>query len=762
MNCAIARSSRASGPHITANRDLASREARSMSSRPRSPPTSSWAFGLKSNRRGVPQRRTSTFSSSLLPGGTDGSGRFGTWTSSASMASSTAFTSASSALMRSPTSRICACSAPASWPALRARPMASEAVLRWALRSSASLMRRRRSTSLARISGMSWAPPFWASARCTSSGRSRISRRSSTALRCFGGGGGLGLDASDRADLVVGVEVDDAHAHRVAALRRDVVRVDADDLALGRDHENVVTASNLQHADHGAVATAGLDVDDALARAALQAVLVERRALAVAALGDREDLRALLHDVGRDDLVTLVHVDAAHACRAAAHRSHLVLGKPDGHAELGRDRHLAIAIGAASGDHRVAVLEADGLDAARPWMRVRLELGLLHLALLRAEEDKGAGAEVPHGHAGGDGFALAQRQQIDHRFALRLASALGNLVHLEPVDLAEGGEEQEVGVRGSDEEIFDDVLFLRLHARHALAPATLATIGLDVRAPDVAGARDGDDHLLVGEEAVAGELGRFGQDLGAARIAVLLFDLEQLVLDDVHQLGVRGEDALELLDRLEDLFVLLDDLLPFQRGQTAQLHVEDGLGLDFAELQPPHQRLAGGVGVGGLADDADDDVELLDRLAEAGQDVRALFRPRELVARAPGHDFAAEADERLEHLLEIDDLRPTVDERQHDDPEARLHLRVLVELVQDDLRDLAARQLEHDADALAVRLVAGLRDTLDLLFPRQLGDLLDEARLVHLIRQLADDDGFAPAPHLLGVRLRPQRDASAA
>src|SRR5205823_696252 len=304
MNCAIARSSRASGPHITANRDLASREARSMSSRPRSPPTSSWAFGVKSNRRGVPQRRTSTFSSSLLPGGTDGWGRFGTWTSSASMASSTAFTSASSALMRSPTSRIRACSALASWPALRARPMASEAVLRWALRSSASLMRRRRSTSLARISGMSWAPPFWASARCTSSGRSRISRRSSTALRCFGGGGGLGLDASDRADLVVGVEVDDAHAHRVAALRRDVV-----------------------------------------------------------------------------------HVDAAHAGGAAAHRSHLVLGKPDGHAELGRDHHLAIAIGAASGDHRVAVLEADGLDAARPWMRVRLKLGLLHLALLRAEED---------------------------------------------------------------------------------------------------------------------------------------------------------------------------------------------------------------------------------------------------------------------------------------------------------------------------------------------------------------------------------------
>src|SRR3989475_5434104 len=486
MNCAIARSSRASGPHITANRDLASREARSMSSRPRSPPTSSWAFGLKSNRRGVPQRRTSTFSWSLLPGGTDGWGRFGTWTSSASMASSTAFTSASSALKRSPTSRMRACSAPASWPALRARPIASEAVLRWALRSSASLMSRRRSASLARISGMNWAPPFAASARWTSSGRSRISRRSSTALLGFGGRGAFGLDASDRADLVVGVEVDDAYAHRVAALRRNVVRVDADDLALGGDHEDVVAATHLQHPDHGAVATTGLDVDDALAGPALQAVLVERRALAVAALGDRQDLGALLHDVARDDLVALVHLDATHAGGAAPHRPHLVFGEADGHAQLGGDHHLARAVGAARGDHGVAVLEPDGLDATGPRVRVGLELGLLHLALLGAEEDVAARAELPHWHAGGDGLALAEGQEIHHRLALGLASAFRNLVHLQPVHLAQVGEEEEIGVRRGDEEILDDVLLFRFHARHTLAAAPLAAVGLDVRALDVA------------------------------------------------------------------------------------------------------------------------------------------------------------------------------------------------------------------------------------------------------------------------------------
>ena len=86
---------------------------------------------------------------------------------------------------------------------------------------------------------------------------------------------------------------------------------------------------------------------------------------------------------------------------------------------------------------------------------------------------------------------------------------------------------------------------------------------------------------------------------------------------------------------------------------------------------------------------------------------------------------------------------------------------VLVELVDDDLRDLAPPQLEHDADALAARLVAALRDALDLLVADQLADLLDERGLVHLVRQLGDDDGLAAAAHLLHVRLGAQRDDAA-
>ena len=74
-------------------------------------------------------------------------------------------------------------------------------------------------------------------------------------------------------------------------------------------------------------------------------------------------------------------------------------------------------------------------------------------------------------------------------------------------------------------------------------------------------------------------------------------------------------------------------------------------------------------------------------------------------------------------------------------PKRRLQLGVLVEIVEDDLRNLAAAQLDHDAHAVAVGLVAKVGDALDGLLAHQLGDLLEQPGLVDLIRDLGDDDG---------------------
>src|SRR5439155_216256 len=181
---------------------------------------------------------------------------------------------------------------------------------------------------------------------------------------------------------------------------------------------------------------------------------------------------------------------------------------------LGRHDEDVVAIAHLEHGDDVAVATAGA------GVRDRLEHGLLGIDVHGREEDVAAGPEVAYGDARGDRLALAEREEVHHRLALRLASAVRDLVDLETVELAEGGEEEEIGVGRGDKEVLDDVLLLGLHARHALAAAPLAPVRLDVRPLDVARARDRDDHLLIGQEVLDRQLGRLGEDLGAPDVAV--------------------------------------------------------------------------------------------------------------------------------------------------------------------------------------------------------------------------------------------------
>ena len=141
----------------------------------------------------------------------------------------------------------------------------------------------------------------------------------------------------------------------------------------------------------------------------------------------------------------------------------------------------------------------------------------------------------------------------------------------------------------------------------------------------------------------------------------------------------------------------------------------------------------------------------------------ALARLAQVEHGAARDDLAPVPQERLEHVLEVHQLRLAVQQRDHVDAEHGLHRRLLVEVVEDDVRDLAALQLDHDAHAVLVGLVAQLRDALDQLAAHQVGDALEQPRLVHLVRQLGDDDRLAAVRvDLLDLGLRPHDDAAAA
>ncbi len=105
-----------------------------------------------------------------------------------------------------------------------------------------------------------------------------------------------------------------------------------------------------------------------------------------------------------------------------------------------------------------------------------------------------------------------------------------------------------------------------------------------------------------------------------------------------------------------------------------------------------------------------------------------------------------------DHLVQTQGARDAVDDRQHVRAEAGLQLRVLVEVVEHDLRDGVTLDDDDDAHAHAVgRLVLDLGDAGDLAVAHLLGDRGDQMCRVDLVRQLGDDDLGGAAIGLLDL-----------
>ncbi len=87
---------------------------------------------------------------------------------------------------------------------------------------------------------------------------------------------------------------------------------------------------------------------------------------------------------------------------------------------------------------------------------------------------------------------------------------------------------------------------------------------------------------------------------------------------------------------------------------------------------------------------------------------------------------------------------------------------MLVELVQHNLRLRAALELDDDAHAVAIALVAHVADVVDDFVGDQLGDALDELGLVDLVGDLGDDDRLFFLGDALQAGLGAHQEAAAA
>ncbi len=84
-----------------------------------------------------------------------------------------------------------------------------------------------------------------------------------------------------------------------------------------------------------------------------------------------------------------------------------------------------------------------------------------------------------------------------------------------------------------------------------------------------------------------------------------------------------GEQVFQIGNLLEHFLVLFHDLLAFQVGQAAELHVQDGLGLNLGKLEAGHQVPAGGFRCFRFTDRLYDGVDVIQRDTQTFQDVSA-------------------------------------------------------------------------------------------------------------------------------------------
>ena len=84
---------------------------------------------------------------------------------------------------------------------------------------------------------------------------------------------------------------------------------------------------------------------------------------------------------------------------------------------------------------------------------------------------------------------------------------------------------------------------------------------------------DGDYHLFRHNKILGQDLVRSIDNLCPALIAIFITNLFKLFPNDLDNQGVIAKHLFQPLDSFDDLFIILDDLVPLQAGQPLQAHV---------------------------------------------------------------------------------------------------------------------------------------------------------------------------------------------
>ena len=131
--------------------------------------------------------------------------------------------------------------------------------------------------------------------------------------------------------------------------------------------------------------------------------------------------------------------------------------------------------------------------------------------------------------------------------------------------------------------IFSLVGIASFHATNPLTSTCLDTVFGRWSALNVTLIGKCDDHAVIGNEVLDGDLSLIGKDRAAARSSVLFSDFKKLILDDGQHTRFTGEDVEEVLDFLEDGIVFHLHLVLLHACKLVKAQLKDGIDLAVSE-----------------------------------------------------------------------------------------------------------------------------------------------------------------------------------
>ena len=237
--------------------------------------------------------------------------------------------------------------------------------------------------------------------------------------------------------------------------------------------------------------------------------------------------------------------NALHTGGPASHVADVAAAEPDGDAVSGRQHHEIVVRDLAHHDELVVLTQAHGNKAALAAPGIERGAGALHHAPACGEEERLVLGEFAHGQDGVDPLVLFHGHEVGDMHALGRPAAVRHLMDLELVHTALVGEhQQELVVRRGDE-FLHEIVFAGMHSGHALAATALLLVDAEARALDVATARKGDDHVVVGQQVFDVDVRkRLADNFRTAGRRIGLLDVFHFITDDAPEHGGVAKDGL--------------------------------------------------------------------------------------------------------------------------------------------------------------------------------------------------------------------------